>query len=173
MNFINIEIKAKCFYPEKVEAFLLQQHARFIGMDHQKDTYFNVPNGRLKLRQGNIEKNLIFYNRPNQQGHKQSDFSLAPVNNGDETQKLLQQALGIKVIVIKQRKIFYIDNVKFHIDTVERLGSFVEIEAGNRNYPDKTVEKLQQQCEYYMKVFEIKPDDLIVNSYSDMLLEKQ
>lgn len=169
MSFINIEIKARCFYPEKVEAFLLAHNADFIGIDHQKDTYFNVPNGRLKLRQGNIEKNLIFYNRPDQSGPKQSDFSLAPVPGGDEMEHLLQQALGIKIIVNKTRKIFYIANVKFHIDTVDGLGSFAEIEASNRHYPDKTIEELQQQCEHYLKAFDIKSEDLINNSYSDML----
>ena len=65
MKFINVEIKAKCFHPEKVEAFLLNNNATFKGTDLQKDIYFNVPEGRLKLRQGNIENNLIFYKRNN------------------------------------------------------------------------------------------------------------
>ncbi len=172
MGFINIEIKAKCFHPAKVEAFLLLHHARFVGMDHQKDTYFNVPDGRLKLRQGNIEKNLIFYNRPDQDGPKQSDFFLAPVSDGSLTEQILEKALGVKVVVDKNRKIFFIDNVKFHLDEVPGLGSFVEIEAGNKNYPDKTIDELQAQCEFYMDAFEIKKEDLITNSYSDLLLAK-
>lgn len=172
MGFINIEIKAKCFHPEKVEAFLFLHHAEFVGVDHQKDTYFNVPDGRLKLRQGNIEKNLIFYNRPDKDGPKQSDFLLAPVIDGAVTEQILAKALGIKVVVEKKRKIFYIDNIKFHLDEVPGLGNFVEIEAGNKNYPDKTVEELQQQCEFYIKAFEIQKEDLINNGYSDMLLAK-
>lgn len=172
MGFINIEIKAKCFHPAKVEAFLLSNHAEFIGIDHQKDTYFNVPQGRLKLRQGNIEKNLIFYNRPDKDGPKQSDFLLAPVSDGPLTEQILEKALGLKVVVEKKRKIFFIDNVKFHLDEVPGLGSFVEIEAGNKNYPDKTIKELQIQCEYYINAFEIQKEDLITNSYSDLLLEK-
>jgi len=170
MSHTNIEIKAKCFHPEKVEAFLLSDGARFIGLDHQKDTYFKVPAGRLKLRQGNIENSLIFYHRPDQEGPKQSDFSLSPVTDGPATEELLQKALGIKVVVEKYRKIFFIGNVKFHLDEVPGLGSFVEIEAGNLGDPSKTIDDLKAQCDHYMRAFDIADGDLIHHSYSDMLL---
>lgn len=173
MSYINIEIKAKCFHPEKVEAFLLANKARFVGLDHQKDTYFNVPEGRLKLRQGNIENSLIFYNRPDQEGPKQSDFSLSKIAEGATTEQVLTRALGVKVVVDKYRKIFYIDNVKFHLDEVPGLGSFVEIEAGNLADATKTVEDLKRQCDYYMNAFEVAEEDLIHHSYSDMLLALQ
>jgi predicted adenylyl cyclase CyaB len=172
MNYINVEIKAKCFHPEKVEAFLVSHNAQFIGVDQQKDTYFNVASGRLKLRQGNIENNFIFYNRPDQEGPKQSDFSLLNIVDGKSTENFFTKVLGIKVIVQKKRKIFFIENVKFHLDEINGLGSFVEIEAGNKNYPNKTIDELQKQCEFYMDAFEIKKEDLIHHSYSDMLLQK-
>lgn len=170
MSYINIEIKAKCFHPEKVEAFLLAAGAQFVGLDHQKDTYFQVPRGRLKLRQGNIEQSLIFYNRPDQEGPKQSDFFLSKITEGPAMEALLSNALGVKVVVDKFRKIFYINNVKFHLDEVPGLGSFVEIEAGNLADSAKTIEDLSNQCNYYMKAFDISEEDLIHNSYSDMLL---
>lgn len=170
MNHINIEIKAKCFHPEKVEAFLLSKNARFVGLDHQKDTYFTVPQGRLKLRQGNIEKTLIYYERPDQEGPKQSDFSLASISDGDAVEQVLSKALGVKVVVNKYRKIFFIDNIKFHIDDVPGLGAFVEIEAGNKTHPHLTIETLQEQCAWYMEAFGIREQDLIHHSYSDMLL---
>lgn len=173
MKHINIEIKAKCFHPQKVEAFLLSAAANFVGLDQQRDTYFQVPNGRLKLRQGNIENNLIFYNRPDQGGPKQSDFYLSKISDGSATEKLLAKALGIKVVVEKNRKIFFIENVKIHLDEVPGLGSFVEIEAGNLNDPGKTIEELKGQCHYYMNAFEIQEADLIEHSYSDMLLFMQ
>ena len=170
MAYINIEIKAKCFHPEKVEAFLLSNGARFVGLDHQKDTYFHVTSGRLKLRQGNIENSLIFYNRPDQEGPKQSDFLLSKIADGSGTEQVLAKALGVKVVVDKQRKIFFIDNVKFHLDEVPALGSFVEIEAGNLSDPSKTIDDLKAQCDHYMKAFEVAEADLIHHSYSDMLL---
>jgi predicted adenylyl cyclase CyaB len=172
MKHINIEIKAKCFHPEKVEAFLVSSNAFFKGTDNQKDTYFNVPGGRLKLRQGNIENNLIFYKRNNQKGPKQSDFHLVPVPDAKGMEQLLAEALGTKVVVEKKRKIFFLDNIKIHLDEVPQLGSFVEIEASNVYNPALTVEELHKQCADLMQHFEIKEEELIENSYSDMLLNE-
>ena len=172
MKFINVEIKAKCFHPEKVEAFLLSNNAVFHGTDLQKDTYFNVPAGRLKLRQGNIENNLIFYKRNDQKGPKQSDFHLVPAPEPARIESLLTEALGVKVTVEKKRKIFYLINIKVHLDEVPGLGNFVEIEASNISKPEVTVEELHSQCADLMRHFNINEEDLIENSYSDMLLEK-
>ncbi len=170
MKLINVEIKAKCFHPEKVEAFLLNNNALFQGTDLQKDTYFNILDGRLKLRQGNIENNLIFYKRNNQKGPKQSNFSLIPVSEPQQMESILTEALGIKVIVEKKRKIYYLNNIKVHIDEVPGLGCFVEIEAGNRLNPEICLEELHRQCAELMHHFDIKEEELIENSYSDMLL---
>ncbi len=168
-TYINVEIKAKCFRPQQVEAFLLGANAHFMGTDHQADTYFNCPNGRLKLRRGNIENNLIFYSRPDSKGPKQSTFQLTPVADGDAMQALLTHALGVKITVTKKRRIYYLQNVKVHLDELEGLGSFVEIEAGNITDPTKTVEQLQAQCNALMVAFGIEESHLIDNSYSDMV----
>ena len=170
MSYINIEIKARTGRQEFIREYLRKAKAEFKGRDVQTDTSFVLPSGRLKLRQGAIENNLIWYERPNQAGVKQSDFLLTPVANGEELKSILQKALGIKVTVIKKREIYYIGNVKFHIDELEGLGHFVEIEAGNK-LADVPVEKLQEQCRFYMEEFGIKKEDLLANSYSDMLLE--
>ena len=169
MAFINIEIKARTGRVEEIRQFLQEQGAEFKGVDEQTDTYFNVSNGRLKLRQGKIENNLIFYNRPDQPGPKQSDFDLVKIEDAEKFKELLEKAIGVKVVVKKKREIYYIKNVKFHLDTLEGLGNFVEIEAGNKTH-SLTVEELHRQCEYYLKEFGIKEEDLIDQSYSDMLL---
>jgi predicted adenylyl cyclase CyaB len=172
MPFINIEIKARTANADKIRQYLLNRGADFKGIDHQTDTYFNVPNGRLKLRQGNIETNLIWYQRNNQPGPKQSDFILTPVADANTLKQTLTNALGVKIAVVKKREIYFIGNVKFHIDELESLGTFVEIEASNKT-EDLPVEKLQEQCEYYRKAFEIRDEDLLQYSYSDMLLVKE
>ena len=82
---------------------------------------------------------------------------------------MLAGSIGIKVVVKKRREIYYINNVKFHIDEVPGLGSFVEIEAGNM-LADLLQEKLKEQCDFYMKELGIKEEDLLEVSYSDMLL---
>lgn len=171
MGFLNIEIKARCSNAEKVRKYLLNNKADFKGTDQQTDTYFNVRNGRLKLREGNIENNLIYYERNNQAGPKSSNFILTKIPDAGQLKESLSKANGIKTVVKKKREIYYIDNVKFHIDEVDGLGSFVEIEAGNI-LVDLEKEQLQQQCEFYMQQFDIEEKDLIEISYSDMLLEK-
>jgi adenylate cyclase, class 2 len=171
MSYINVEIKARTNKADFVREYLRKAGADFKGTDLQTDTYFNVPSGRLKLRQGEIENNLIWYERANQEGPKQSNFKLIPVQDGAALKEILQQALGIKVTVTKTREIYYIGNIKFHIDELEGLGSFVEIEAGNK-LADIPVDKLHEQCRFYMQEFGISEEDLLSNSYSDMLLEK-
>lgn len=76
MKHLNIEIKAKCNDHDKIRSVLKSHNADFKGIDHQIDTYFKVNNGRLKLREGNIENFLVFYERENKEGPKQSDVIL-------------------------------------------------------------------------------------------------
>ena len=169
MSFINIEIKARTTHTAEIRALLLEEGAEFKGTDHQTDTYFNSPRGRLKLRQGNIENNLIYYERENAAGPKSSHFDLVPVADGEALKKLLTQSMGVKVVVQKEREIYFIENVKFHLDTLRQLGNFVEIEASNRHHP-LSLERLYEQCNYYMARFTIAGPDLVNLSYSDMLL---
>ena len=171
MAFLNVEIKAKCSDASFIRQYLLSAGADFKGIDEQTDTYFNVLNGRLKLREGNIENNLIFYERTNQAGPKSSQFQLVKIEDADGLKEALTKSNGIKVVVKKRREIYYINNVKFHIDEVPGLGSFVEIEAGNVKV-DLSQEQLKEQCDFYLKEFDIKEEDLIEVSYSDMLLAK-
>ncbi len=171
MSFLNIEIKARCLRPDFVRQWLLAQGARFVGTDQQTDTYFQVGRGRLKLREGNIENNLIYYERADQNGPKPSVFELFPVADAARLKKMLGASLGIKVVVKKKREIYFIDNVKFHIDEVPELGHFVEIEAGNLNSTHKEAE-LREQCNHYMRALDIHPGELLQSSYSDMLLKE-
>ena len=125
--------------------------------------------GRLKLREGNIENNLIYYERNNDTGPKDSHFQLIKIEDAKNLKEVLAKTNGIKTVINKKREIYYIDNVKFHIDEVTNLGSFVEIEAGNM-LADFSKEQLKGQCEQYLQLFEIQESDLINISYSDMLL---
>lgn len=165
---INIEIKAICNYPLQVREILLAHGADYIGTDVQEDTYFNCREGRLKLRIGLIETNLIFYKRPDLPGLKQSDFKLVRLEDASALNEVLTIALGVTKVVRKSREIYYIGNVKFHIDTLAGLGSFVEIEAGNI-LADKSVDELRAQCEFYTLLLGITPNDLLTQSYSDMI----
>lgn len=169
MPHLNIEIKARCDNHDKIRGILNSKGADFKGTDHQIDTYFKVGTGRLKLREGNIENHLIFYEREDKEGPKQSKVVLFDNPPGSSLKEILTKSLGILAVVDKKREIYFIDNVKFHIDTVENLGTFMEIEAIDS---DGTIgkDKLQEQCQYYLDLFDIAKEDLLSKSYSDMLI---
>ncbi|MCF6242677.1 MAG: class IV adenylate cyclase [Bacteroidales bacterium] len=171
MKHINIEIKARAESNDKIRSILKSKNADFKGIDHQVDTYFNIPSGRLKLRQGNIENSLIFYRRENTAEPKESDVSLYRAKETGDLKQVLQSALGKLVTVDKQREIYFINNVKFHLDSVKGLGEFVEIEAIGKQENER--ETLLKQCNYYLQLFDIEDKNLISVSYSDMLLNKK
>jgi len=93
MAHVNIEIKAHCPDARRVRGILLTQGALFKGRDRQTDVYFNVPQGRLKLRRGAIENALIYYRRPDDHGPRQSDVQLCAFSpaSGDAMEALFAE----------------------------------------------------------------------------------
>lgn len=172
MSHFNVEFKARCENPGKIRSFLRDSSAQFVGLDEQTDTYFEVPNGRLKLREGKIENYLIFYKRGDEAGPKKSEVVLYKPSDIKKLKEILLKSLSAIVSVKKTREIFFIDNVKFHIDRVDNLGGFIEVEAIS---PDGKVpeETLQRQCNHYLKAFGINEEDLVASSYSDLLEGRQ
>jgi adenylate cyclase, class 2 len=164
---ISVEIKARCADPARVRGILKSRRAIFKGLDHQIDTYFRVSSGRLKLREGNIENALIFYKRADQKNSKKCDSTLYPSPKGTSLKNILTKILGVLAVVDKKREIYFVGNVKFHIDRVKRLGEFVEIEVFG---PVKAAAKLKRQCEFYQKLLGILEKDLVADSYSDQRL---
>jgi len=129
----NIELKARV--ADLVRARLVAERlsTAYLGIQHQRDTYFACPRGRLKLRE--IEGHgaqLIFYQRPDEAQAKASDYQLVEINHGatlPALRALLGAALGITVVVEKSREIFLHKNVRIHLDKIAGLGTFVEFEA--------------------------------------------
>jgi len=167
----NIEIKARCTNQESIRNILKTGNAEFKGLDHQVDSYFKVNSGRLKLREGSIENALIHYNREDKYDAKESDVILYQNSKNSLLKELLIRALGLLVTVDKEREIYYIGNVKFHLDKVKDLGEFIEIEAIGKGNADK--ENLMNQCKFYLNLFGITKEDLVPVSYSDLLLDIQ
>lgn len=166
---LNIEFKAKTVVLAELEAKLLTLNPRFVGEDHQIDTYFKVEEGRLKLREGNIENSLIHYNRQNVADVKQSDILLYSHAPDKALKAILTKVLGVKIVVDKLRRIYFIDNVKFHFDRIESLGTFVEVEAIDSD-GSIGIEKLQAQCRYYADFLGIQQADYVALSYSDLIV---
>ena len=170
MNTKNFEFKAKVDELEKYEKKLLTLNPKSIGLDHQIDTYFNVQHGRLKLREGNIENALINYDRENIPDSKESQIILYNHEPNIALKNILTRQFGVKIIVEKKRKIYFIDNVKFHFDIVDNLGTFIEVEATDC-YGKFTLEELKKQCDIYFNFFDLTEQNIIDKSYSDLILE--
>jgi predicted adenylyl cyclase CyaB len=170
MSHLNVEIKARCESKDPIRKILETKGADYIGTDHQTDIYFSVSTGRIKLRKGAIENYLIHYDREDKEGPKESKVTLHKTERGRTLERVLRNSHDVLVEVRKIREIYFIGNVKFHLDRVFDLGIFVEIEASDESGVIGR-EKLLEQCDDYMKLFGIKPEDLIDVSYSDMLME--
>ncbi|MDT8325254.1 MAG: CYTH domain-containing protein [Bacteroidota bacterium] len=168
MGFINHEFKAVCADPAGIRALLEERNAEYLGRDEQVDTYFNVPNGRLKLREGNIEHALIHYHREDRAGSRISHVQLYRPEPDPALKEILTAALGVRVVVAKQRDIYTEDNVKIHVDHVEGLGDFLEVEAVERS-PSHTEESLRAQCDEYVTLFGVREGDFISVSYADLM----
>lgn len=168
---LNYEFKARCVDLESAKQLLLSRNPDFRGLDHQIDTYFNVPKGRLKLRSGNIESSLIFYEREDVAGAKRSDVRLYPVQPDQPgvLRIILKNVLGILTEVDKSREIYFVDNVKIHLDRVVDLGTFLEVEAID-NDGTIGIDRLKEQCVEFQQLFGIRNEDFVSESYSDLLM---
>lgn len=171
MKITNFEFKAKVPDIRIPEDKLLTLHPKYIGEDYQIDTYFEVPHGRLKLREGNIETALIYYEREDKSGARQSDVLLYKHQQCKALKKILTKLHSIKVVVEKIRKIYFINNVKFHFDDVKDLGLYIEVEAID-DTGEIRIDELREQCIKYFGFFGIDENDCIKYSYSDLLMEK-
>src|SRR5699024_9063983 len=104
--------------------------------------------------EGTLENSLINYDRENISGSKESQIILYQHQPNTALKAILIRQLGVKVVVDKKRKIYFIDNVKFHFDIVEDLGTFMEVEALDST-GKFTVEELKKQCDQYFAFFKL------------------
>jgi homotetrameric cytidine deaminase len=167
----NLELKASDPDPPATAARCRALGAEDRGVLVQHDTYFAAARGRLKLREhqgGGAE--LIAYQRSDATEAGQSGYVLAPAGDPEALREALDAALGTVVVVAKRRRLFLWEHVRIHLDEVEGLGSFVELEAligPGVNTPQQAAEKVTRLRD------ELAIDDgaLIAVGYSDLLLD--
>src|SRR2546425_146931 len=121
MKLLNFEFKARANDEQQIRAALKRLHARFVGTDHQVDTYFRVPCGRLKVREGRIENALIYYARSNLPRARESRIEMMVLSPGNSVRKVLSAVFGDLAVVDKRREIYFVGNVKIHLDRVRGL----------------------------------------------------
>jgi len=167
MKLVNFEFKAHLHDVAQARTTLKRQRARYLGTDHQLDTYFHVPDGRLKIREGRIENSLIFYQRTNSNRARRSSVELMLLPRRNSVRAILSRALGVLAVVDKRREIYFVGNVKIHLDRVRTLGTFVEVEAMTRT---GDIRKVRAQAAKFQKLFNISSRDIVPESYSDLIL---
>jgi len=126
----NLELKAPVADPEAFRQRAFALATRYLGVDEQVDTYFRVPVGRLKLRESSRSGGqLVPYLRPDHEGARRSDYQVIPVADPEGAKALFAALLGVHRVVRKRREVWLHENVRIHLDAVEGLGSFMELEA--------------------------------------------
>jgi homotetrameric cytidine deaminase len=126
----NVELKAHDPDPDAtLRAALALDGVEDRGVLHQRDTYFRAPQGRLKLRRQDGAAQLIAYTRADAPGARESAYRLVDVPDPDALAAALQSTYGVSVDVVKERRLLLWDGVRIHLDAVDGLGRFVELEA--------------------------------------------
>jgi predicted adenylyl cyclase CyaB len=164
----NVEIKAKV---TDLEGF--QKRVKAISETHeelilQEDTFYHTPKGRLKLRiLAGDRGQLIYYERGNQTGPKQSDYWLFETAEPENLKQVLDEGLGIRGAVRKKRRLYRVGNTRIHLDEVAGLGTFMELEVVLT--PGQSLEDGQKVAAGLMEKLKIDEKDLIVGAYIDLM----
>ncbi len=165
----NLEIKARLSDPGKALVAAQGLGATSMGVLHQCDTYFDVPRGRLKLREfGDGTAELISYHREEDSDQRESNFHLYRTQNPAALKEVLAAVLGVRAVVRKKRTLYLHGKSRIHIDEVESLGNFVEFEVPS----DGSREEASETMKLLLKEFQIAQGDFIRCSYVDLLLRK-
>src|SRR3990170_7354857 len=123
-----VELKAR--YEDHGKARALLAGADRVATVSQVDTYFRLGDRRLKLRSviGRSEGQLVYYERPDAAGVKESIVLLADVPSADAVREILRRVMPVQAEVRKTREIYRHQGVQVHLDTVQGLGRFIEFE---------------------------------------------
>jgi len=164
----NIEIKARVHdFPE------LKRRAEAISdspleVIPQEDTFFVTSKGRLKLRVLAPDRaQLVYYERPDQDGPKRSDYFIFNTDDPENLKTALSLALGIRGVVKKTRYLYMVGETRVHLDDVDGLGYFMELEVVLRR--DQSDNEGQAIANDLMKKLGIESSDLIEGAYMDLL----
>jgi predicted adenylyl cyclase CyaB len=167
----NLELKATYTNMEELRRLVLQLGAEYQKTMHQLDTYFNVPKGRLKLREidGEVAQ-LVYYERTDERTSRYSDYSLVEIADAPGFKRMMLDALGVKAIVDKVRELWLYGNTRIHIDEVNGLGYFVEVETVITN---QTEAEVQAEHNLVKDVLAIDDAQIVPVSYSDLIIKKR
>ena len=164
----NIEIKARARDFEKIRRRVQELSDTPVEVIPQEDTFFNTSQGRLKLRvlPGNNGQ-LIYYTRPDQEGPKRSDYHISLTSDPENLKRVLELAYGIRGLVRKTRYLYLVGQTRVHLDKVENLGQFLELEVVMRD--GQSDAEGQAVAEGLMTALGVKKSDLLEGAYMDLM----
>jgi predicted adenylyl cyclase CyaB len=165
---INIEVKARVrdFTALKTRAESLSNTP--VQVIPQEDTFFVIPKGRLKLRVlAPDHAQLVWYARSDDTGPKRSDYQIFETRDPERLRTILALALGVRGVVKKIRYLYLVGQTRIHLDDVEGLGHFMELEVVMR--PGQSDAEGQAIAEDLMKKLDIASSDLLDGAYMDMI----
>lgn len=164
----NVEIKARLTKRSELEDRIVPIADSGPIVLKQIDQFYRVAEGRLKLRQINGEHaELIFYRRSDAAGPKTSDYSRVPIVHPDQLSQLLTSALEPLGIVSKTRTLYLVGQTRVHLDEVEDLGNYLELEVVLE--PSQTEVEGSEIAKNLMQTLGIRSEDLVEGAYIDHL----
>ena len=164
----NLEIKVKLKSHKEVKEILKNNQIHLKKLLVQKDIYYKVDRGLLKLRIENDKQTLIFYDRNEKSKKRWSDYHLLDIKNVDAN-VYLKRFLDVLVIVKKKRELFLYKNTRIHLDQVKGLGYFLELETRVLN----GLQDAEKRFSYLLDLLELKSKTEIRASYKDLLMAKK
>jgi predicted adenylyl cyclase CyaB len=169
---VNIEIKAHARNFDEIRRRAETLSDTPCEVIPQEDIFFHVDKGRLKLRDfGAGRGQLIFYLRPDQDGPKRSDYHIAPTADSENLKRVLELAYGIRGVVKKTRYLYLVGQTRVHLDDVEGLGHFMELEVVMR--ADQSDAEGQAIAEDLMRKLGVQKSDLLEGAYMDLIENKK
>lgn len=164
----NIEIKARIENLDELARKAAQLADEGPVEIEQDDTFFECPKGRLKLRVFSPQEGeLIFYRRPDRAGQKESFYLRSPVSAPDALREALGAAYGSAGRVRKKRTLFLVGRTRVHLDLVEGLGSFMELEVVLRD--GETTVDAEGEAARLMQALGVSAGQLVDAAYVDLL----
>jgi predicted adenylyl cyclase CyaB len=164
----NIEIKARVRNFEEIRRRAEEVSDIPVEVIPQEDIFFNTPQGRLKLRLLTEDRGqLIYYRRPDQEGPKRSDYQISHTSDPANLKRVLERAYGIRGVVRKTRYLYLVGQTRVHLDHVEGLGQFMELEVVMEE--GQSDAEGQAIAEELMASLGIERSDWLEGAYMDLL----
>lgn len=164
----NIEIKARVRNFDEIRRRAEDVSDSPVEVIPQEDTFFNTPHGRLKLRLlAEDRAQLIYYTRPDQEGPKRSDYHIFHSSDPANLKRVLELAYGIRGVVRKTRYLYLVGQTRVHLDDVEGLGQFMELEVVMQEKQSDA--EGQAIAEALMASLGVDKTDLLEGAYMDLL----